>query len=127
MATRYGRRAADGTFEYHDSKESLQEAVEREERESNEKFREDLAGLFGLIGLIAGGWIAYSMLGKFGAEWPKWLRFALVIAGGGTLAYVLAKLTGIICNTIKFCISLAILSGMGLLLWSLANLLWKAV
>lgn len=48
MGTRFGRRAADGTYEYHDSKESLVAA----ERRDNSDAR---AGLFGLIGLLVGG------------------------------------------------------------------------
>ena len=48
MATRFGRRAADGTFEYHDSRESM---IVAEGRENNDA----RAGLFGLIGLLVGG------------------------------------------------------------------------
>jgi hypothetical protein len=52
MGTRFGRRAADGTSEYHDSKESLVAA----ERRDNSDAR---AGLFGLIGLLVGGVLTY--------------------------------------------------------------------
>ena len=41
-----------------------------------------------MIGLLVGGVLTYVVLLKYGMEWPKWLRFGLVIAGGGTLAYV---------------------------------------
>ena len=44
MGTRFGRRAADGTFEYHDSKESLVAAKRRESSDAR-------SGFFGLIGL----------------------------------------------------------------------------
>lgn len=113
MATRYGRRAADDTFEYHDSKESLREAEDREALDG-------ISFVFGLIGLIAGSLIAYAMLLKFGTQWPKWLRFGVVIASGGSLAYVLAKLSHILWVTIWICIFLATA-------WGLVSLLWKAV
>lgn len=45
MATRFDRRAADGSFEYHDSKESLAASERRENSDAR-------AGLFGLIGLL---------------------------------------------------------------------------
>jgi hypothetical protein len=60
--------------EYHDSKESLVAA----ERRDNSDAR---AGLFGLIGLLVGGVLTYVSLFKVGMDWPKWLRFGLVIAG----------------------------------------------
>ena len=46
MATRFGRRAADGTFEYHDSRESMIAAEGRENSDAR-------AGLFGLIGVVS--------------------------------------------------------------------------
>lgn len=46
MGTRFGRRAADGTFEYHDSRESLVAAKRSENSDAR-------AGLFGFIGLLS--------------------------------------------------------------------------
>ena len=46
MATRFGRRAADGTFEYRDSRESMIAAEGRENSDAR-------AGLFGLIGVVS--------------------------------------------------------------------------
>lgn len=106
MSTRFGRRAADGTFEYHGSKESLIAAQRRENSETR-------SGLFGLIGLLIGGVLTYVALLKFGAEWPKWLRFGLVIAGGGGLAYILAKFADIIWGILMSLLLLAILWGVG--------------
>lgn len=114
MGTRFGRHAADGTYEYHDSKESLVAA----ERRDNSDAR---AGLFGLIGLLVGGVLTYVALLKVGGmEWPKWLRFGLVIVGGGGLAYVLAKFADLLWNIILTLFLLA-------LLWGLGSVLWKAV
>ena len=113
MSTRFGRRAADGTFEYHGSKESLIAAQRREASESR-------AGLFGLIGLLVGGVLTYVSLLKVGMDWPKWLRFGLVIAGGSTLAYVLAKFADLIWNIILTIVLLAVL-------WGIGSWIWKAV
>ena len=114
MGTRYGRRAADGTFEYHDSKESVAAAEQRENAEAR-------SGLFGLIGLLVGGVLTYVALLKLGGmAWPKWLRFGLVIAGGGALAFVMAKFADLIWNII---LSIVLLS----VVWWLATLLWKAL
>ncbi|MDF1486609.1 hypothetical protein PY257_15730 [Ramlibacter sp. H39-3-26] len=113
MATRFGRRAADGSFEYHDSKESLAASELRENSDAR-------AGLFGLIGLLVGGVLTYVVLLKIGMDWPKWLRFGLVIAGGGTLAYVLAKFADLIWNIILTIVLLAVL-------WGIGSMIWKAV
>lgn len=113
MGTRFGRRAADGTFEYHDSKESLVTAERRENSDAR-------AGFFGLIGLLAGGVLTYVALLKVGMEWPKWLRFGLVIAGAGGLAYVLAKFADLIWNIVLCLVLLAVL-------WGLGSWLWKAI
>lgn len=113
MATRFGRRAADGSFEYHDSKESLAASERRENSDAR-------AGLFGLIGLLVGGVLTYVVLLKVGMDWPKWLRFGLVIAGGGTLAYVLAKFADLIWNIILTIVLLAVL-------WGIGSMIWKAV
>jgi len=113
MSTRFGRRAADGTFEYHDSKESLVAAERRDSSDAR-------AGLFGLIGLLAGGVLTYVVLLKVGMEWSKWLRFGLVIAGAGGLAYVLARFADLIWNIILGLVLLAVL-------WGIGSWIWKAV
>jgi Kef-type K+ transport system membrane component KefB len=112
MGTRFGRRAADGIFELHDSKESLAAA----ERRDNSDVR---ASLFGLIGLLVGGVLTYVAVLKFGMDWPKWLRFGLVIAGGGGLAYVLAKFADLLWEIILSFVLLAIVWGVGSWLWRL--------
>lgn len=113
MGTRFGRRAADGTFEYHDSRESLVAAKRRESSDAR-------SGLFGLIGLLVGGVLTYVALLKLGTDWPKWLRFGLVIAGAGGLAYVLAKFADLIWNIILSLVLLAVL-------WGIGSWIWKAV
>jgi hypothetical protein len=107
---RFGRRAADGTYEYHDNKDSVVAAERREDSESR-------AGIFGLIGLLVGGVLTYVVLLKLGTAWPKWLRFALVVVGAGGTSYVLAKLADLIWNIILAVVLLAIVYGIGVLIW----------
>jgi hypothetical protein len=71
MGTRYSRRAADGTFEHHDSKESLVAAA----REESNNLR---AFWFGLLGLVAGGFVAHQAVTQLNPELPKLLRFGLI-------------------------------------------------
>jgi cation transport ATPase len=110
MSTRFGRRTADSTFEYHDSKESLDTARRREHSETR-------ASLFGFIGLVAGGLVAYFALLKIGADLPKWLRFSLVLASAGVLAFVLAKWADLIWNIVLSMLLLAVLWGIGSWIW----------
>ncbi|QJD98688.1 hypothetical protein HH212_00405 [Massilia forsythiae] len=110
MGTRYGRRAASGNYEYHDSLEALNAAAERESSRA-------LAGWFGLFGLLAGGVLTYLVLHKFGVDWPRWLRFTLVIAGSGVLAYTLARFANLLWAIIVIGALLVLASGLGALLW----------
>ncbi len=111
MGTRYGRHAADGTTEYHDSKESLIQSERRENREAR-------AGLFGFLGLLIGGVLAYVAFHKLGGmALPKWIRFAGVILGAGLGAYALAKLSNLIWNLILIAILVAVVFGIGSLIW----------
>lgn len=87
---RYSRRRADGVVEYHESEEALQRAAFIDEQRKR-------AQSFAVFGLLAGGFINYlAVITLGGATWPKWARFACVIAGGAATAYVLAKLADII-------------------------------
>jgi hypothetical protein len=114
MGTRFGRRSADGTYEYHDSKESLIAA----ERSENSEMR---SGLFGLIGLLVGGVLTYVALLKLGGmEWPKWLRFGLVIAGGGVLGFTLSKLADLIWNILLALLLVGVM-------WGIGSVIWKAM
>lgn len=108
MATRYGRRMADGTYEYHDSRASLDAARERSS---------DRANLFGLIGLLTGGVFFYFLTLKWGSDWPKWLRFGMVIGGAGLLAYVLSKFADWIWNVLSVLLLLGVTLGVGKLIW----------
>lgn len=58
MATRFGHRTADGSFEYHDSKDLLAAS----ERRENSHARAGLCGLIGL--LVAVHWGIGSMIWK---------------------------------------------------------------
>lgn len=112
MSTRYGRRAADGTLEYHDSKETLIAAERRESSESR-------AGFFGLIGLLLGGVLTYVAILKLGVmDWPKWLRLSCIVLGAGVGAFTLSKLADLIWSVIQFLIGIAVLYGIGSILWN---------
>jgi hypothetical protein len=112
MGIRFGRRMANGTTEYHDSRESLAAAIQRDERASRASF-------FGLLGLLAGGVLTYIVLIKTGMHWPKWLRFALVIAGSGGASWVLHKFADLIWNVFVILAALAAACAVGALLWRL--------
>lgn len=110
MATRFGRRNADGVYEYHDSKESLLAAKRREDSDGR-------SALFGIIGLLIGGVVTYVVLLKFGAaDWPKFIRFTCVLLGAAFCAYVLAKFADLIWSILLFVIGMSILFGIGSLI-----------
>jgi hypothetical protein len=111
MGTRFGRQAADGTYEYHDSKESLVMSEQRERSEGR-------AFLFGLIGLVLGGLLTYVVVHALSPAWPKWLSFVVVILGAGGSAYMLAKLADWIWNTILIIAFLGVVYFIGSLIWS---------
>lgn len=111
MATRYGRRASDGTFEYHSDRGSLVAAVERER--SKER-----AFLFGLVGLFIGGFIAYGFVRTHGVQtWSKWGKFVCIMGSAGLGAYVFAKLADLIWNLILVALLVGIVVGIGAIIW----------
>jgi hypothetical protein len=113
MAIRYSRRAADGTVEYHDSKESVIEAQERESSAAH-------AAFFGLLGAIAGAVLSYVLLHRYGAELPKLVRCVLFLAGAAGMAWVLARLADII-------LALIGLAFWGFVLVLLGSLVWQVI
>jgi hypothetical protein len=110
MTTRYSRRLADGTFEHHNSRASLDAARERESET-------DRAGLFGLIGVLVGGVLSYFFVHKWGVDWPKWLKFASVFVAAGVSYHVLSKLANWIWDGIRLLFLIGIVYGLGLLIW----------
>lgn len=62
--------------------------------------------------------LTYLVLMKVGTDWPRWLRFGLVVVGAGGLAYVLAKLADLIWNVILTLVLLGVLYGICLLIWN---------
>jgi hypothetical protein len=126
MGTRFGRRTAGGTYEYHDSEASLRAS---EDAEAREIARTQHMPLFGTIGLLLGGILTHAALSKLGAhlppsvaDWaPQWLakacRFVLVIAGAGTGAWLLARSAQLIWATILALFAAGIVCAIGALLW----------
>src|SRR6218665_1856673 len=113
MGPRFAPRAAEGTFKTPKNKKCLVAA-------GGPATAAPPSGPFGLIGLLVGGVLTYIVLIKVGTEWPKWLRFGLVIAGAGGLAYILAKFADLIWNIILSLVLLAVL-------WGIGSWIWKAV
>ena len=111
MGTRFGRRVANGTTEYYDSRQQLDEAVERERKEGEKAF-------FGFLGVAIGGIGAYALIHIAGFDhWAKFLRFALVIAGAGLTSYVMVKCSSALINIFSFLVGAAVLFGIGALVW----------
>lgn len=110
MATRYGRRTEDGTYEYHDSKESLEAAKQEEAAGCIRQF-------FGLVGLVGGGFLSYQAVQKYGLDWPKWLRLTAVVVGAGSAALILGLLGRILAALIALAFSIGVLYSIGSWLW----------
>ena len=111
MGTRYGRHAADGTTEYHDTKESLIDAANQESREAMARF-------FGWFGLLIGGILTYEAFSKWGGiDLPKWIRFSGVILGAGIGAVTLAKLANLIVTLVAIAFVAGIVFVIGALIW----------
>lgn len=111
MGTRFGRRLADGTTEYFDSRQQLDAAVEQERKEGEK-------ALFGFLGVVVGGVGTYALIGSAGADqWPKLLRFLAVLSGAGVTSYVLMKLSSALMAIFSFLLGSAVLVGIGALIW----------
>ena len=104
----------DENVEHFDSKAEM-EAAKR--KDSNE-----FAGcILAVVGFIGGGLISYALLKHFELlDWPKWMRFTWVVTGAVLVAFVLARLAGLI----KELIGLAVLGG--IVTW-IARLIWNHV
>lgn len=112
MANRYGRRNVDGIFEYADSREELEASADREDREA-------LQGSFALAGLLLGLVLTYGLVEQFVPEWPKIARFAAVLVGGCSSAFILMKLAVLLRAIFSIAIALGILGGLGYIVWKL--------
>jgi len=111
MGTRFGRRAADGTTEYYDSRQQLDAAEIREQQEG-------LTNAFGLIGLLIGGCLSYALTYMLaGALWLKIFRFSAVILGAGLTSYVLARFANVITTAFAYVVAIAIFFGIASLIW----------
>jgi hypothetical protein len=114
MSNRYGRRRFDGIFEYSDSLEDIELSAIRED----EAFlRERLA----LIGFVVGAIMMYWLIGRHVPEWPKVSRFISIFAGAGLTSFVCASNAVLLRQLFEISFTLAILGGIGCLLW---QVLW---
>lgn len=112
--TRYSRRRDDGVVEYHASEEELQEAAWREARRKHRTYGAVLGAIAGAV--LAGVWIEASAA----AYWPKWLRFACLLAAAGIGGVILARLATILFGILSLLI-------LGVIAIVILGLIWDAV
>src|SRR6185436_6401604 len=74
MSTRYSRYRGDGTAEHYDS------AAERDAAEKASS-DENIRSLFAMGGLVLAGIGMYWLTQHYVPEWPKAIRFGLVVGG----------------------------------------------
>jgi len=90
MGQRFSWRRDDGTIEYYDTKEEVDAARSAE-------FFEHLASFFALAGFVIGGLLTYMGMQFFGGtDWPKLVRFSVVVAAALGSAVVSVLLTRVI-------------------------------
>lgn len=110
MANRFGRRRIDGIFEYSDSLEELQSSASQEDEEH-------LKEILALIGLVLGATMMYVLIGRHVPDWPKVLRFALILGGASLCGVVCASSAVVLRTLLPICFTLGVLGGFGYLLW----------
>jgi len=110
MAMRYSRRRADGLVEYSDSKEQLAASASQESEDSRQ-------GCFALVGLVLGALVTLIFLHAHAMGLPRFVRLLLIIAAGVGCAFVLAGSATWIARLFWFAVGLAVLTGIGLLIW----------
>ncbi len=90
------------------------------EKEFNENVKWNwITGLF-FIGFIIGGWAAYEAIALTQLiDYPKWLRFILVLISGIFLGVILAKLRKVLLLGVGFIFIIGMIGGIGYLIWSL--------
>ena len=109
MARRFSRRRVDGLVEYSASLDELEASAAREDQA--------LRGPFRLIGLLLGAAGAYGLVKLCGADWPKLLRFIAVLIGACSVAFVFARLAVALRTMLSIAIAVAVLGGIGYLVW----------
>lgn len=107
---RYGRRRADGIFEYSDSLEDIEGSAIREDKEY-------LSEVLALIGFVIGVVAMYGLVGRYVPDWPKGLRFLLITAGAGSAAFVCGSSAVLLRQLFQFLFALIVFGSIGFLLW----------
>lgn len=110
MGTRYSQRLENGTSEHYDSQEEMAAAQQA-------RFNDNIQMWFALGGLLIGGLIAYSFTQAVIPDWPKFIRFSLVVASAIGLAVLLARIAIVVFNVAMTILGFAILFGIGSLIW----------
>lgn len=110
MANRFGRRRVDGIFEYSDSLEELQRSASVEDTEY-------LKEMLALIGFVLGAMLIYIFIVRHVSEWPKVIRFALILGGACLCSGVRASSAVFLRTLLPICFSLGMLVGISYVIW----------
>jgi hypothetical protein len=109
---RYGRRRADGIFEYSDSLEEIESSAIREDEEY-------LSEVLALVGFVIGAVAMYWLVGRHIPDWPKVLRFLSISAGACLTAFICGRTAVLLRQLFQVFFTVAVFGGLGLLVWRL--------
>lgn len=108
--TRYTERFKDGTSVHYDSADDLAAAQQA-------RFNDSVQGWFAFGGLIIGGFIAYSFTNAVIPDWPKFIKFIIVILSAVGLSVLLSRVAVVVFNIAAAIFGIAVLVGIGSLIW----------
>lgn len=108
--TRYSERLKNDISAHYDSADDLAAAQQA-------RLNDSVQGWFALGGLIVGGFIAYSFTNAVIPDWPKLVRFVLVLSCAIGLSFLLARIAVVIFNIAVAIFGFAVLIGIGSLIW----------
>ena len=110
MAKRFSRMRDDGIVETSDS---LSELAASAVRESDAAAR----STFALIGLFLGGIVTYVLVNHYAPDWPKVMRFSMLLVGACSSAFIFSRLALALRMVVGIAVGVSILGGIGYLVW----------
>lgn len=108
--TRYSERFEDGTSAHYDSADALVAAQQA-------RFNDSVQGWFAFGGLVLGVILAYSFTSTVIPDWPKIIRFIIVILSAIGLSVLLARVAVVVFNIAITVLGFGLLIGIGSLIW----------